>query len=70
MDEEVRSVIEDEHNKRKARLALSFAVYVVGTVLILAFIYSVFHTDPVSWPITIAILCGYFLGRITRGIEQ
>ena len=54
---------------RSIRYAFSSLIYIGGTLIIYAILFFWLHTDPISWPILIALLGGYFLGRLTRGIE-
>lgn len=60
----------DDLTERRIRYVMSFVVYVLGLILVFAVLWFGFNTDPVSWPMTVALLGGYFLGRLTRGIEK
>ena len=52
------------------RLIASFAVYLLGVLAICAALSLIFTINPFTWPILVALLGGYLLGRVTRGIER
>ena len=52
------------------RGVISFLVSVLGILTIYVVLHFGFGIDPLSWHVVVAIMGGYFIGRVTYRIEH
>lgn len=59
--------------RRPARgtgIAVSWIIYLVGLTLIALILRYGFGVDPLAWPIIVAALGGYVVGRIEEAVNR